>query len=177
MEKICLLEAQTESISIDDAIEMYKQIQEELIPISFGDLSDEQIEELLKSQEMEDKMNQENILYVSMNKISQVFCPICQKEFLKQEYPTIYCQNVVNNNCNFKIDCQETNLDLEKLAVRLEDAMRQHQCNEIPYFQFKTKNSMDKNDLILFNQFSSSPNNSCFLLMSCDNCCFLQSII
>lgn len=176
LEKICLLEAESNSISVDEALKIYKQIQEEIIP---NDLDEAQLEELLKSQEREEMLNQDSICHALSDEYSRIFCPICQKEFLTQENSIIYCKNLLKNNCNFKINANETNLDLPKLADRLNKALLNHNCSEVPSFQFKTKDQMSQNDLILINLLSSfpSPNSSCFLIMSCENCSLMQSII
>ncbi|CAF0703806.1 unnamed protein product [Brachionus calyciflorus] len=167
LEKICLLEAKSEAITVDEALEIYKQIQNELIPQDFDEA---QLNDLLKQQEMEEMLNQESITYALSDKNSHVFCPVCQKEFLTQENSFVYCKNVLKNRCNFKISCQETNLDLDKLAERLELALRNHNCNEVPIFQFKTKDQMSRSDLIFVSQlYGSQPVASCFLLICSEN--------
>lgn len=174
MEKICLLEAENNSISVDEALEIYRQIQEEIIP---NDLDEAQLNELLNNQEREELMNQDSIYHALSDEYSRIFCPVCQKEFLTQENSVIFCKNLQKNCCNFKVNCHETNLDLVKLAQRLNNALINHSCSEVPSFQFKTKDQMSHNDLILINQLNSCPVTSCFLIMSCENCSLMQSII
>ncbi|RMZ95081.1 calpain-3 isoform X2 [Brachionus plicatilis] len=174
LEKICLLEAESNAISVDEALEIYKQIQEEIIP---NDLDEAQLDELLKSQEREELMNQDSIYHALSDEFSRIFCPICQKEFLVQENSVIYCKNFLKKNCNFRINCYEARIDLPKLAERLNTALVNHNCSEVPSFQFKTKDQMSQSDLILINQLSSFPTHSCFLVMSCENCSLMQSLI
>lgn len=174
LEKICLLEAENNSISVDEALEIYKQIQEEIIP---NNVDEVQLNELLNNQEREELMNQDSIYHALSDEYSRIFCPICQKEFLTQENSIIFCRNFLKNACNFKINCHETNLDLVKLADRLNNVLLNHSCSEIPIFQFKTKDQMSHNDLILISQLNPSPISSCFLIFSCENCSLMQSII
>lgn len=169
-----MLEAESNAISVDEALEIYKQIQEEIIP---NNLDEAQLDELLKSQEREELMNQDSIYHALSDEFSRIFCPICQKEFLAQENSVIYCKNFLKKNCNFRINCYEARIDLPKLAERLNTALVNHNCSEVPSFQFKTKDQMSQSDLILINQLSSFPTHSCFLVMSCENCSLMQSLI
>ena len=158
MEKICLLEAKTnpDLITIDEAIVIYKQIQAELIPNSNQD--EEIIKELLES---------ENIK-------TSVVCPICQKANIVQEGSIIYCKNTTG--CILRINVSDSNLSLNDLVARLEQAVKQHPCNEVPYFKFK--DSLDRSDLALLSLIKpNSINSSYLLIMSCEHCQFMQSIL
>lgn len=151
LEKICLLEAQTNSITIDEAIEMYKEIQGELLPT----YDDKQLEEIIQSQQYE-----ESILNAVLNNNLYVICPICQRANLSETHEQIYCRN--SSQCHFKIEkSKANNIDLSTLQTRLETCVKQHECSEPPRFQFKTSESVT----------------SCFLLMSCDKCEFMSFLI
>lgn len=137
LEKICLEEATKDLISIDDANEIYKQIQYEL--------------------SMED-MNQiidENIRFNDDIFETKVICPLCQKCELKETQYTIECYQ-----CQFKLNRIQSNIRLKDLSHLLEDAVTQHKCNEVPYFQT-----------------SGSNVDEFILLMNCDKCNFMKFIL
>jgi hypothetical protein len=174
LEKICLLEATTQpelKISTDEALAIYKQIQNELIPQEYAEYTDEQLSEIFESGELIEKLNQEDIFY-NLNKNITVICPLCQKSNLVEDKSSIICQNV--HSCNFKIDIRKTNVDLFELARRLDYSIAHHECDGVPHFQFKT--SDNSNDSILFDQLSASKA-TCFLLMTCDKCSLMEFVI
>lgn len=79
LQKICLLEATTQpelKITVDEANDIYKQIQLELIPQSLGEYTDDELLEILSKEELDEKISQEAI---SNNINSYVVCPLCQK--------------------------------------------------------------------------------------------------
>lgn len=171
LQKICLLEATTKpelKISVDEAAEIMRQIQLELIP---AQISDEELIEILRLEEQNDMMNQEAILN---NSSIYVVCPLCQKSSLEQSTPSlITCKNTAA--CNFKIDQTQVKCDLNELSVRLQKALASHNCSQVPYFQSRSDivpGSQDANMLMgLTGSFRSS-----FLLMSCDTCNLMEFI-
>ena len=144
LQKIMLLEAKTSSslLSIDEASDIYKQIQQELI----SELNDQQIEEILRNEDFEQEMVLQN---AANNKFHNVCCPVCFKANLKQEFNQVFCPN-----CNFGYDVQKVKIDLNQLASRLDEAMRNHLCNDVPLFMFRNSE----------------------LLMLCEKCDFMLSI-
>ncbi len=171
MQKICLLEANTEPelrITTDEALEIYKQIQAELIPTSFSDYTDEQLSEILENEERLEKLNQETILN-NFNK--SLVCPVCQKSNIYEENNMLICNNI--SGCKLKIDTLRCLVNLNELDRRLEIALAQHDCSEVPFFQFKARDE----DPVLFEQLIANKDASCFLLMSCEKCNFLEFII
>ena len=163
MNKICLLEAKSESLPLDAAIEIYQQIQSELIPTEY---SDEQIKEYYDYEQQVNAMINNEILTNQMK--TNVVCPVCLKWNLTKENNVIKC---CNQQCQFNIT---TNLTLSDLSSRLETALKQHPCNEAPSFEYK--NCTNMNDVILMKQLGLT-NQSSFLMMSCDRCCFNQFIV
>lgn len=171
LEKICLLEASTKpelKISIDEAIDIYKQIQKELIPTSFAGYNDEELIEILKQEEMQELGNQEAI---SNNSGTNVICPLCQKTNLITNGSFIQCKD----SCDFRIDMTSMNISLSGLSERLSAAISHHDCNNRPVFQYKTNIQPGSQDAAFLKQLSGSTNSS-FLLMSCDNCNFMEFI-
>lgn len=161
LNKICLLEAKSESLPLDAALEIYQQIQHELIPLEY---TDNQLSEYYEYDQLNEMINNEAI-YNQLHAV--VVCPICQKANLKKENNLIKC-----TSCSFQITTQ---FELSDLSMRLEHAIKQHPCNDIPVFEYK--NYVDKNDAVLMSQLGLSSNQSSFLIMSCDKCSFTQFII
>lgn len=157
-----MLEAKSESLPLDAAIEIYQQIQRELIPLEY---TEDQLREYYAYDELNELMNNETI-YNQLHTV--VVCPICQKANLVSEQHTIKCANLA---CKFHI---QTSLSLSDLSMRLEHAIKQHSCNDIPVFEYK--NFSDKNDAFLMHQLGLT-NQASFLIMSCDKCNFTQFII
>ena len=118
LEKICLLNAKSnEFIDYEEAMEIYKQIQDELSSSQYYDY-DYEIEALTQE--------------FTLNSPSCI-CPICQKFLLKSDLNSIYC-----SNCDFKINARKSDgdlLSLECLAQMLNEAVKEHGCSEIPAFQ------------------------------------------
>jgi hypothetical protein len=137
LEKICFEEATKDLISIDDAIDIYKQIQYELSIEDMNQIMDENIS--LKDDIFEIK----------------VICPLCQKCELEETQFTIECKQ-----CSFKLNTIQSNIRLKDLSYLLENAVAQHTCNEVPYFQTSGSN---------IDEF--------ILLMSCDKCNFMKFIL
>ncbi len=159
LEKICLLEAKTNNslITIDEAAEIYKQIQSELLPSSYYDLDDEQLEEIIKRQDLE-----QDLVVAASNEANKiVVCPVCMKSNLTQTDSRIYCPNSVNNNsCSFRLDTSVVKINLSELASRLQNSTSEHSCHNVPEFMFE----------------NTSESSYC-LIMLCDKCGFMQSII
>ena len=168
LQKICLLEAKTshDLITIDEAIDIYKQIQIELISNSFKDINDNQLEEILVNIDREEEF----IKNVTSNS-SDIICPVCQRSNLVELDSMIACKNN-SKGCSFRIDTSTTKETLKEFAARLDSAIRQHQqeqCSEVPVFLFKTADRLNKNEAFLINELSC-PSASCFLMMSCEKC-------
>jgi hypothetical protein len=171
LEKICLLEAKTNHnlITSDEAYEIYQQIQQELLP----QYDTNQLDDYLKMLEIEEKLFEDSINNIN-NNFSSIICPICFKSNLVQQNLMISCEN----GCDFKLDTVKTGIDMNQLKFRLDKAMGLHEnCSEIPQFQFKNAQSMDKNELVVLSQLSTLPSASCFLIMSCDKCQFMEMVI
>ena len=144
-------------ISIDEAVDIYKQIQNELIPSQFSSLDDHQIEEIIRAQEQEEEL----VLNASTLANKTIVCPICIKANLVQEKNFIYCQNFQINSCNFILDCSKINrMSLDELGRRLNESIKQHSCNETPIFMF------NNSDMKSFD-----------LMLICDSCGHLQSLV
>lgn len=169
LEKICLLEATTKpelKISVDEAIDIYRQIQKELIPTSFAEYNDDELSEILMREEMQEFSHREAI---SNNSETKVICPLCQKTNLITNGPMIQCKN----SCDFKVDSATMNLN--DLSERLSAAISHHDCNNLPIFQYKSNIQSGSQDAALLKQLYGSTNSS-FLLMSCENCNFMEFI-
>ena len=167
LQKICLLEANSSRnvISVDEALDIYSQIQSELIPISLTDINENQIEEYLKNLEEDEQSVREES--------SNVCCPVCQRSNLVERNSMITCSS---HACTFKIDMQKSGLTLSRLHARLEHVMGQHACTELPCFQFKSAEMFNKSDLIMLGQFNAASSASFFLMISCEHCNFLDLI-
>lgn len=161
-----MLEAKSNLISIDEAIEIYKQIQAEL-SASLLDPDQELIEEILKGEEAQQNLSEDT---------SSIMCPVCQKANLIEENNQIRCRNS-GVRCNFAMDTSRSGLTLYELGRRLEIAVHNHTCNEIPTFEFRSIDPTNRNDVIFITQLSCQPNTNCLLLMSCENCNFMHSLI
>ncbi len=173
LQKICLLEATTQpelKINPDEAAEIYKQIQMELIPTSYGEFSEEQLLEILQQEEINEMRNQEA---VNSNLSTVVVCPVCQKSNLVQEQNLICCLNPAG--CSFRFDVMKMNLQLCELERRLKSAISKHECAYVPSFEFKTGIQPNTKEAEVLAQLSGSKQ-SCFLLMSCDKCQDMQFI-
>lgn len=170
LEKICLFEANTQpelKISPDEAMEILKQIQNELIPS--GEFSDEQLSEILYQEELKEIINNETI---QNNSEIYVVCPLCQKNNLIMNGEDVVCRNSVN--CTFKME-KSLNLSLNGLSDRLETATGMHDCNNVPSFQFKNDVMENSEEAKVLKQMSGSTHSS-FLLMSCEKCNFMEFI-
>ncbi len=173
LQKICLLEATTQpelKINPDEAAEIYRQIQLELIPTSYGEFTEEQLLEILQQEEMNEMLNQDA---VKSNMNTVVVCPLCQKSNLVQEMNMIQCLN--RGGCDFRFNVMEVNLQLSELKERLYSAITKHECANVPSFEFKAGIQPNTSDAEVLAQLSGS-NKSCFLLMSCDQCQDMQFI-
>jgi hypothetical protein len=176
LQKICILHANTmqnlpSQISIDEAIEMYNQIQSELLSSSksFKDFNDNEIEELMKSIE-----NDQQSALEDLSRSSTVCCPLCQKSNLyEKDQSTIVCNS---SKCNFNVDIHKSGFNLSLLNARLESILNEHKCSEIPCFQFKNVNEFNNNDYIMLNQIVGGKSVSFYLLATCQNCNFLDVI-
>jgi len=170
LQKICLLEATTKpelKISVDEAAEIMRQIQQELIPT----VGDEELLEILRQEELNELINQEAILN---NSSINVVCPLCLKSNLEQSTPTlICCKNKAV--CSFHVDQTQINLDFAGLSVRLDKALAAHGCNQVPCFQFKGGILPGSQDADMLMNLTGSVRAS-FLLMSCENCQFMEFI-
>lgn len=161
LKKICLFEATTQpelKITSDQAMEIYKQIQLELVPTSLSEFSDDQIAEIFAIEERNEKINQKDIIDQMNNDIT-VICPLCQKSNLIQEDSNIICTNAPM--CNLRID--DSKLNLIGLSKRLGFALNQHDCSEVPIFQFN-------------NMCTKSVKES-HLIMTCNKCNLMEFII
>jgi hypothetical protein len=167
LEKICLLEAKAnyETITIDEAIEIYKQIQSELLELDY----DEKLAKEFLASDAPDE--------TEFTSTDQVICPICQKASLfENPSQSIECES---NLCNFKLDCSQTTtkMSLQYLNSKLNTVVQMHCCNEVPKFEFKPIESCSPSELILLKEFSSSATLfNAFLLMHCDKCGFMQFV-
>lgn len=145
-----------------------RQIQLELIPTQ---VSDEELLEILRLEEVNDMMNQEAIL---SNSSIHVVCPVCQKSSLEQSaHSLITCKNKMA--CNFKIDQTQVECNLKELSVRLQKALASHTCSQVPCFQSKSDIVPGSQDANMLMGLTGSARSS-FLLMSCDNCNFMEFI-
>lgn len=165
LQKICLLEAKTNPtfISIDEATDIYNQIQMELLSFkSFKDINDNEIEDFMRNIENDNQLS-----------LEETICPICQKANLLEANSMIACSAT---QCPFKIDMNKSGMDLSQLTARLQSLIRQHTCDEIPRFQFKSSDAITNNDLVMLNQFTSGKQVSFYLIATCDNCNFLDVI-
>jgi len=168
LKKICILTANTmpnrpNLFSVDEAIDMYNQIQEEL-------LLDNEIEEFMKYIQNDDRLALEQT-----SKSSNVCCPVCQKSSLVEiDHSFIMCNS---NKCNFKVDINKSGLNMSLLCSRLENIINQHTCAEIPCFQFKNATDFNNNDTIMLNQFVGNKPVSFYLLASCESCNFFDVIV
>jgi hypothetical protein len=153
LQKICLLEANTNKalITVDEAFDIYRQIQAELIPSQFDD---QQIEEIIHRQDIEEETA------INAIKTKSIVCPICMKSNLVQDGSFIYCKSLLSNSCSFKLDTSIVKINIQELGTRLENAVRQHTCNDVPLFMF-----------------TNAEPNSCYLIMMCESCQYMHSII
>ena len=110
LNKICLLEANIESLPLDAALEMYQIMQSELIPNQY---SDEQLQEYYEYEQANENMYSE---------VMTVVCPMCQKSSLIQTNKQIV-------KCNECLFAMKTNLSLGELALKLNNALDQHACS------------------------------------------------
>jgi hypothetical protein len=143
LEKICLLEAKVSDqlISIDEAADIYKQLQYELI-------QHQQYDDDVFYQHQEVEMPSIN---------NHVICPLCQKSELSIDNKKfISCPK-----CFLWIDADARQMTLSDLNLCLENAVKQHNCPEIPYFKM----------------FKEQENSNGTLLMICENCDFFFSVI
>ncbi len=179
LQKICLLEATLNPnlITIDEAEDIYRQIQIEILPQY--DIEASQLDDYLRQLEIEEKLFEDSIL-TSNNNFKQIICPVCQKSNLIQTQSWLKCQK----DCGFRVDSIKTGIDVNQLEQRLEIAMNKHEnCNEIPQFQFKTFESVGSNantinnEQILFSQLSTLPQASCLLIMTCEKCQLMHMVI
>ncbi len=113
LNKICLLEANVESLPLEAALEMYQIMQSELIP---NEYSDEQLQEYYEYEKMNENMNNEII------QVTAVVCPICQKSNLNQTNNQII-------KCNKCLFAMKTSLSLGELSFKLNNALYQHTCS------------------------------------------------
>ncbi len=160
LEKICLLEAKTNHslITIDEAAEIYKQIQSEVLPSSLYDLDDAQLEDIIKRQDLE----QELAVSASTKTAAEVVvCPVCMKANLTEGNFYIFCPNSINNiSCSFRLNTSVVKFGLSGLTVRLQRAMGDHSCHHVPEFMFE-----------------NAAESSYCLIMLCDKCGFMHSIV
>jgi hypothetical protein len=119
LEKICLFQATSnEFISYDDAMEIYKQIQEELSTTEYYDYEKE-VENMCRK-----------------NSDFSCICPICLKfdlKYLDNNNSCIFC-----SNCNFRINTTKSNnekLTIECFADLLNNSVKIHNCVGVPVFQ------------------------------------------
>ena len=118
LEKICLFQATSNELSYDEAMEIYKQIQEELGSTQYYDYEKEI----------------DNICTQSSS--FSCICPVCLKfnlNYLDNEKSCIYC-----SNCNFRINTRKSNhekLTIECFADLLNNSVKAHKCAEMPVFQ------------------------------------------
>ena len=147
--KICVLEAKTNKtlvVSVDEADEIYKQIQLELMN------DQDVVEEMLRMEQLE----------VEASLAATVTCPLCFRTNLMQENGHIYCPNVAVRRCEFQVDMRSCGFDLAQLKNRLENRVAQHACSNTPVFMFESENGGQ-----------ASP---CCLIMMCESCGFMQSV-
>ena len=121
MGKICLLQASSnEFVSYDEAMEIYKQMQQELSSTQYYDY-DYEIDILSD----ETKISNFNCI-----------CPICLKfvlNYLNEDKCCIHC-----SNCNLRINTSKYNgekLTIECFADLLNNSVKEHNCTETPIFQ------------------------------------------
>jgi len=136
LEKICLLEADKNLITIDEAINLYKEVQSEML-----------------NQEYEDF---EEAWLLSSQANDSVVCPMCQRTKLNEDN---YNRVINCGNCGFKISTAQKKLTLAELAFKLQNAVAQHECAEVPYFQY------------------CAESNEVDLIMVCDKCSFMHCIL
>jgi hypothetical protein len=168
LQKICLLEANTNPnlvLSVDQANEIYSQIQNEL-SAQLSDKDDIEIENILK-----------NIENVDQLELDVLCCPVCKKSNVTEKDATIFCEN--SSNCIFKIN--NSKLTLSQLKTRIDMSMSQHEestcCDKLPFFQFKNQETIVPSDLVMLQHFTTSAQHvSFFLLVSCESCNFLDII-
>lgn len=175
LEKICRLEAVTRpdlKITADEASELIRQIQLEMIPVEYGGLSDEQLSEIFDAEEADEIMQREAIRQNDEGGVN-VVCPVCQKASLIQREGVIGCP--AQNGCLFKVEKSQLDLTLGELAKLLDKAMSCHECTNVPSFEFKAGIVANSAEAMLLKQMTGSSRN-CFLLMSCDKCQHMQYI-
>lgn len=162
LHEICIEEAKDQQISANEAAEIYNQIQSELIAKivdESGEADREVIDREMSVQEA--SMDNERIACV---------CPLCQKERLVMSNSSVIeCRNFQKGQCAFKIDVSRSTIrDLDELATRLQLSAQQHPCDETPKFLF---------DFIDQPIIASHADNSNSLIMYCEKCRFMQSIL
>lgn len=166
--KIFILEAKINPnlITLDEANDICNQVQKELLSSnSFKDINDNDIEEIMKHIENDNKSLEESFL--------SLCCPICQKSNLFEADSMIKC---ISNKCEFVIDIKKSGINLSQLSARLKSILSQHMCSEMPSFQFKSADNMTSNDLVMLNQFNVNRQVPSFLIVSCHSCDLLEII-
>jgi hypothetical protein len=124
-----------------------------------------QIQNELSSRQYENDYEVDDGYYLSQDNFNSAICPICQKfvlNYMDSGHNYIHC-----SNCNFKINaykCNGDRLTLEGLADLLNNAVREHNCAEMPLFQL----ICDDDDNVM--------NDNTVLMMSCDKCNFMKII-
>ena len=134
LEKICLLEAKTrpDLLSIEEAAELREQIEREILLSIIQDEEDELNQRLIKEYEAEQTQLEKSFEADQAN----VLCPICQRANLIENALQIVCENKRAGQCAFGVDKTRTCDSIADLARRLESAMSDHACMEVPSFHF-----------------------------------------
>ena len=153
LEKICLLEAKTspDLLSIEEAAELYEQIEREILLSIMQDEEDELNQRLLKEYEADQFQLEKSF----EDEQACILCPICQRANLREDNGKIFCSNNQAGQCTFGVDKSATSVSILELGKRLEMAMGDHGCMEVPRFQL---------------------DNSASLRMLCDKCQFAKVI-
>lgn len=135
LEKICLLEAKTspDLLSIEEAAELYEQIEREILLSIMQDEEDELNQRLLKEYEAE----QSHLEKSFEDERASILCPICQRANLREDADRIVCQNSAAGQCTFAVlkKTAAGGVCIIELERRLESAMSDHACMEVPRFR------------------------------------------
>jgi hypothetical protein len=155
LQKICLLEARTNAslMNVDEAPEIYKQIQLELLQ----DLEDTQLEAILNMQDFEREMATSSSAATTT---TQLVCPVCMKGSLQESSSQIFCSRASLGSCGFRVSTAVVRMNLGELAGRLQTAVAEHSCDSVPQFIFENSSAESLN-----------------LIIMCEKCRFMRSII